>query len=264
MDCQSFIELVRATVPNSLSCGAVEGGVLVVLPVEHPNGDAVEVVVSENDEGLAVYDAGLSAMYLAGYGIDLTSSDGSSAPRKNRVVEYARSKGCEFVDEEIVCRTGPDGLYEALFQVAAVAQMVTGLPDAIPANRASEFVDELAGFFQQLGASPSTKYRIDGFTRVDTFDIRLNGRGERLIKTIATKRPGVVTAKIERAWYAFSDVARVGREFTPTIVFDDEDEESRAAWRERHFRMADRLGVPVFGFYENQDQLVAIAQHHAG
>lgn len=261
MDCDSLIRVVQEAIPDALACNAVTSGLHLVLPVEHSNGDAVEVVVLKDaQKGYLVVDAGLSAMHLAGYGIDLT--DNSSSTRLSRVTEYAESKGCVFEDEEVMCYTDERGLYEALFQVAAVAQMVTALPDAIPANRANEFVSELAVFFSRLGAHPSVRYEVDGFTRKKVFGIRLNSQGERLIRTISAKSASGVTAKIERSWYAFNDVARVGRPFIPTIIFDDSDEELRSAWKERHFRMMDQLDIPVYGFIENNDQLLDVASRH--
>lgn len=227
-----------------------------------PNNDCIRLMIEPHESGgYRVHDMSSSYIFLNSCGINL--ADSSQTTRLDRARQMAERYNVEYRDYLLARHVEGDELWKGVALLTEAIRDVCGMVNSKRAVPDREFKEEVYGLFKTEGANVEIDYLIPGFTKRNRFDVRLNGGGEILCKTVSTSDTSKVQSGIERAWFAFDDVRRAGRSFQPAIVYDDSEESQEKAWKEHHFAILKKREIWGYGFNANRNQLLDLAQEHS-
>lgn len=264
MSCQLIRDRLFRQVSESWFCResrSEEKSYLLGLDFILPNNDCLEVLVEmRGPNELAVHDMGTAEEFMRRNGIDLSSRRQEN--RRERVKQITERFNTEFDGHRIQKVDSAERLWKTVLLVSETVKSVTSMVETRRAQPEQDFKERVYGYFVKHNVRVDRDYSIDGYTKKNNFDLRLNGPDQMLVRTISQKQTSRVQSQIERAWYAFDDVRQEGHVYEPGIIYDDTDEERKNAWRREHFQMLRKRDIPTYGFEANQDQLYELGMRH--
>jgi hypothetical protein len=111
-------KLLEAAATALITSRETNLGVEVSLPVIYPNGQAVSVTITLQRDRYIIHDSGAGAMYLTSLGLKLDKR------LRERLSEYAKSYGCEFLSGRVTTTCTVDQLAVAMALVANASRAV--------------------------------------------------------------------------------------------------------------------------------------------
>lgn len=264
MSCAQIKELLIDQISERWLCRPTrngEGQCVLVTDLLLPNNDCVELMIEDTGSGeFRVHDRALSYNFLRSSGINLESN--SQRNRNEQVEGFTAQFNTSFENRHIQRHVDRGELWKGVVLVYETAKAVCGLIESRQAKSTSSFKDRVYGYFKRMRTRVERNYQVDGYTKTNRFDLRLNGTESVLCRTISQKTSSQVQSRIERAWFAFDDVAREGHQYDHAIIYDDTEEDRRTAWTRDHFRILRKREIPAYGFDSNLDQLRELATQH--
>ncbi|WP_263819309.1 DUF1828 domain-containing protein [Salinibacter sp.] len=228
-----------------------------------PNNDCVELTIQNLEEdGFRIHDRALSYTFLRSSGIDLASS--SQRNRRNQIEGFASRFNTSLEGRRIEKKVKSEELWKGVTLVFETIKSACGLIKSRQAQPQNDFQDRVYGYFKRQRVRVKRNYTLDGYSKKNKFDIRLNGADSVLCRTISSKSSSRVLSQVERAWFAFDDATQAGHHFDPAVIYDDTEKDRREAWTRDHFQILRKREIPAFGFSSNEDQLRELAEDHRG
>jgi hypothetical protein len=131
-------ETLEAAARALISARVTNLGIEVTLPVLYPNGNAVNVVISQQAERYIVHDAGSGAMHLSSFGVPITKA------LRARLERAVAAYGCEFVSGRVSTTCSSDQIAVAMALVANASKAVGDEAQIAETLRISRFVERVA------------------------------------------------------------------------------------------------------------------------
>lgn len=261
MECGDIQRAIASGITEHWRCDPLDAGALHVVTTSLlPNDDCVELVIEDRGETVVVSDTALVYTFLSSYGINLYVS------RHKRYLQYVHQIAdryhAEFERGELRKVVARDELWPGVNLMVEAIQRTCAIVDRLRASSTNNFKEQVYALFASRRTRAAMDFPVTGFAQTHSFDVRLNGSSEVLARTISATRTSVVQEHVERSIYAFEDVRRAGRSFSPVVVYDDTAPERGSAWNDDHFSILQRYEISLLAFRRNRDELERIAQEH--
>jgi len=264
MNCQTIIKKIADSILNNWECEQLENSenFSIVTDIILPNNDCIEIMVEpKSNNQYIIHDIGLIFNYLFLYGINLADRTNTKKLTKlNKILENYKAN---FVNNRIVKETDFNNLAcDINLLIQAIRESAIFHYILRPVSIAN-FKEKIYTFFASRQTCVNMDYAISGRIKNDhNIDIRLNGNKEFLSKSISTKSSSQLQNLLERAWFAFEDIQKNGRNFSSAIFYDDTTKDRLTALKEIHFEQIQRSEVPIYLFDRDKKMMEQIASEH--
>ncbi len=262
MQCDNILDKIASGIMANWSCKKVKNdSLLIMTDVLLPNNDCIEIMVEREETGFNINDMGLISDYFYLHGSDLTSNT-----NKKKVLQIGRilkAYKAEYVDNQIERRVSESELPYAINRLTHAVREASVLHYNIRPRLKGNFKESVYTFFTTEKADVYIDYEIIGHIKKShIIDIRLNGSSEWLSKTISANTPSRFQEQFERAYFAFTDIRKSERKFTPAIIFDDTSRKRAGAVRNNHIEQIKRANIKFYRFKKDEGLLRSIASQH--
>jgi hypothetical protein len=263
LNCVELKARVEESMLSNWQCEPVEGEspiFLVTTSALLPNNDCIELLVEIGHDNARISDNGTLYNFLLLSGIDI--ADRREKSRLKQIVKIIENYHVDFTKFELRRDVPLDELALGVELVIGAIKDSAYLVYTVKTVQKYEFKERVFALLAARQTQVNLDYPVTGHVIEHTFDIRLNGNGETLARTVSVRSSGAVQAAIERAWFAFDDVQKTGRTFEPSIVYDDSTPDYEKAWQDRHFDELVKLKISKYAFMGDKEALVRLAEQH--
>lgn len=263
MDCTEIQSVISKAAFHDWSCEQASSdpaALWLSTPWLMPNNDCIEILIEPSGDSFNLTDAGSTYNFLLLSGIDLSIPDQKA--KRHKAIKHLENFNARFEGHEIVIQATAEKIAPSITSLIEAIKSVSSLVYHQRPTTHYDFKDQVFALFAANQAKLARDYPVMGYVREHHFDLRLNGNHETLIRTISSSSPADAQMRIERAWFAFSDVQKTSRKFAPVIIYDDSRPERKQAWRDGHFDELQKLNIEVYGYEQNNNSLVEMAGRH--
>lgn len=251
MKCIEFKRVVEEGMPPLYECQEREGRLVILTPIEYPDGDYVELFVVPENGGFVLTDLAETVATLASYNLNLKSS-----PKRFKLfqgilkahdVHYFEGSLCVPLEQE-------KDLPQALTHLTQAILRVSDLLFTMRYGAGTSFREEVEEFLVEQEVQFEPSYKVVGRSgKTYSLDFYVEKRKPVLIQTLSSgssSNAEVLVSKTVRMWY---DLSRIDGRYRYSSVLDD----SVDIWKPPHFEiLSDLSSVIVWSEREKLLELV--------
>lgn len=263
MTCEELKSSVVRWIGDEIECRpSLDDGLIAVLPVLKPNGDAIEVGLEPlGDQRWRLSDLGETRATLYLGGVDFHEE----YVRAEEFRQVLSSHRISERDQELIVEASAGQLVDVMFDFVHAIQSVLALQLTIlPKEPKRDFAVLVAKFLAEHHASfevPAVP--IEGKTGRWKFNFVLNQvRQETLVKAITVSSVAEALRSAERAVFEILDVKDTRPGSNAVAIIDDEGRRSDY-WRPNAVRVFEGWSVPVYPFFGARPDLTELALRYA-
>ncbi|HXG33897.1 MAG TPA: DUF1828 domain-containing protein [Bryobacteraceae bacterium] len=251
-------ESLRRELGPLFACREEDGRVVIVTPLEYPDGDLMEFYLIQDAEGLVVTDLAETVATLAAYRFDVEST-----PKRRKLFEgVLQAQGVHWFRGELRLLVESEReIAPAVIRLSQAALRTTDLLFTARFGAGTTFKEDVEEYLVEHEIPYQADYKTTGRSgQTYTVDFYIERKRQPiLMQTLSTGAPSYAEQLVSRAVRMWYDLRRINGRFAYTTLLDDcekvwtkehleilESLSELVVWSERH-RLLDLTGVEPKG-----------------
>jgi hypothetical protein len=229
MNCERMREKVLSALPILFECQEENGRLKITTPYLYPNGDYIDLYLSETTTGLYLTDLGETLGYLADHRISPRQS-----PKRRKIInDVLLTQGVELFRGEL--RVPLDDWDKAAWTVTRLGQAIVQISDLVFSLRLSAlstFKEEVEEYWIESRISYDVDYSVvggSGESYTIDFYIPVPHR-PRLVETLSSQSKSYANNLVSRVVRTWHDLLRVDGRYGYVSLIDDSTDVWKAEW----------------------------------
>jgi len=256
MNCEQMREKALSALPVLFECREENGRLKITTPYLYPDGDYIDLYLTETPTGLYLTDLGETIGYLADHGISLRQS-----PKRQKIVnDILLTQGVELFRGEL--RTPLEDWDKAAWTVVRLGQAIVQVGDLVFSLRLgalSTFKEEVEEYWIESRIPYDVDYPVvggSGESYTVDFYIPVPHR-PRLVETLSSQSRSYANTLVSRVVRTWHDLLRVDGRYGYVSLVDD----STDVWRPEWFdQLANLSEVVVWGERERLPAILGLKE----
>ncbi len=239
LQCKAVREMLQKDLSPLFDCREEEGRLVIVTPFEYPDGDLMELYVTEESGQIVLTDLAETLATLAAYRFEVEST-----PKRRKLFESVlKGLDAHYFHGEIRVPVQPEGsLTSALIRLGQAALRTTDLLFTSRFGAGTTFKEEVDEYLTERKVPHEMDHKLTGRSgQTYTLDFYIERRQPLLMEALSTASSGYaeqLISKTVRMWY---DLKRVDGRFVYATVLDDSED----VWKEQHIEILTSLSELV-------------------
>ncbi len=246
MRCGELKQILARDLPPLYECREEKGYLRIITPLEHPDGDYVELYLVEENGRLLLTDHAETIAILASYGFEVKRS-----PKRARLLDSVLKALDVHLFQgalRVVLESETD-LVPAIMRLSQASVQVGDLLFTMRYGAGTAFKEEVEEFLLERQISYENNHGVFGRSGQQySVDFYIERRRPALLQTLSSGSAGyaeTLISKTVRMWY---DISRVDGRFDYVSLLDD----SSDVWKASHIELLSDLSkVVAWGEREN-------------
>ena len=250
MRCDELRQVLSRDLPPLYECREEDGYLSIITPLEHPDGDCIELYLIEENGRLILTDHAETLAILASYGFELKRSV-KRVRLLNSVLKPANVhlfQGALRIELEHEAELAP-----AVVRLSQVSVQAGDLLFTLRYGAGTAFKEEVEEFLVERELRYETNYRVFGRSQQQySVDFYIEKRRPALLQTLSSGSASyaeTLISKTVRMWY---DITRVDGRFEYVSLLDD----SVDVWKPSHLDLLSDLSKVVA--WGERDDLISL------
>lgn len=250
MRCAGFKRVVEEGMPPLYECQEQEGRLVILTPIEYPDGDYVELFVIPEDGGFVLTDLAETIATLASYNLNLKSS----TKRFKLFQHILKIHNVHYFEGSLrIPLKQEKDLPQALMRLTQAILQVSDLLFTMRYGAGTSFREEVEEYLFEREIRYESNYKVVGRSgQTYPIDFYVERRSPVLIQTLSSGSSGYAEAlvsKTVRMWY---DISRIDGRYRYSSVLDD----STDVWKPPAFEILSDLSSVIV--WSERDKLIEL------
>lgn len=255
---QDYEEIIRAylsTLKERFSCKEIQGRLWVISPYTYPDGDYIEIVISERADGeISVSDLGETLRHLRDHGFDPTAIVNGKYLLKELMSRFRVEIEGGVIQKRVGAEPG-----EAILDVVGACFAAGDLLYLSRSYQPGTFVQDVFHWLQERKVSVERNYTVEGLTKkrykVHFFLPKVRDTSG-LLQTLSPKSIYAVKRVVDATFRLWSDVGNDGWNGWKGSLLDDRILE----WKNEDIDLLKRVS-PVYSWSDRERMVTSWNAH---
>ncbi|WP_420645662.1 DUF1828 domain-containing protein [Candidatus Leptofilum sp.] len=254
VDCLSTINLYLDALKQQFDViQETENSCRLVTPFLKPDGDAIEIVITESRPGwLKLSDEYLTFDYLFVNGLNLDSN--RDLYRQAESIVHLR--GATLGGSEIFLETQEDNLGAALNNIVSAIEAVNYLIYKRTHRQKKSFSDEVEIYLTENNFTIETSYQIQGQTILHPVPIYINSSRDVVVSPLSTTSTSIAKKDSKVLAFTIMDVKIIRPNIRFLAILDNRKENRRKPWENMEVQAVLRNHVDLITTWDDRYQAI--------
>lgn len=251
MRCEELKRFLSRDLPPLYECREENGRLTIVTPLEHPDGDYIELYLVEENGRLVLTDHAETLAVLASYGFELKRS----IKRARLLDSILKAANIRLFQGALRIELESEAdLVPAIVRLSQGSVQAGDLLFTMRYGAGTAFKEEVEELLVEREVRYETNYRVFGRSRQQySVDFYVEKRRPALLQTLSSGSASYAEALISKTVRMWYDISRVDGRFDYVSLLDD----SADVWKPSHIELLSDLSkVVTWGERENLIPLV--------